>query len=285
MAYSTDLREKALHYYGQCNNISQTANVYGVSGYTLYRWIRLKEQTGSLKHQVKGQNAAKLDMPKLARYVEQHPDAYLYEIAREFDCTASAVLYALRRLGITRKKRPATYKEQDPKKVKHYLQQLAKLTRRSDYQTVYLDETGFDACLPRPYGRCPKGRVLKAKISGKGYRRLSLVAAQTGKRLIAPMTYQNTMTAALFEAWFERCLLPALSRKSVIILDNARFHRMKVLQEMAKPSGHIILPLAPYSPELNPIEKTWANIKRHLRGVLPDFNCFTDALVSYCYFN
>ena len=106
MAYSTDLREKALDYYGQCNNISQVASAYGISRHTLYRWIRLKEQTGSLKHRVTGQNAAKLDMFKLAQYVEQHPDAYLYEIAREFDCTASAVLYALRRLGITRKKRP-----------------------------------------------------------------------------------------------------------------------------------------------------------------------------------
>ncbi|RRD86368.1 transposase, partial [Conchiformibius steedae] len=78
----------------------------------------------------------------------------------------------------------------------------------------------------------------KAKISGKGYRRISLVAAQIGNKLVAPMTYRHTMTAALFEAWFERCLLPALDRKSVIILDNARFHRMKVLQEIVKPSGH-----------------------------------------------
>ena len=77
MAYSTDLREKALDYYGQCNNISQVASTYGISRHTLYRWIRLKEQTGSLKHRVTGQNAAKLDMSKLARYVEQHPDAYL----------------------------------------------------------------------------------------------------------------------------------------------------------------------------------------------------------------
>lgn len=166
------------------------------------------------------------------------------------------------------------------------MRQLAKLTRRPDYQTVYVDETGFsDTCTFRPYGRCFRGEVLRAKISGKGYRRISLVAAQTGNKLIAPMIYRHTMTAALFEAWFERCLLPALNHKSVIILDNARFHRMAVLQEMAKPSGHIILPLAPYSPELNPIEKTWANIKRYLRMTLPDWECFSDALMYYSYFN
>lgn len=99
------------------------------------------------------------------------------------------------------------------------------------------------------------------------------------------MTYCRTMTAALFGAWFGQCLLPALNLQSVIILDNARFHRMKVLQEMASLSGHIVLPLASYSPELNPIDKTWANIKRYMRMVLPDVDYFTDILLSHSYCN
>ena len=46
-----------------------------------------------------------------------------------------------------------------------------------------------------------------------------------------------------------------------------------------------VLPLAPYSPELNPIEKVWANIKRYLRTVLSDYARFDDALLSYSDFN
>ena len=115
--------------------------------------------------------------------------------------------------------------------------------------------------------------------------RSPLVSAQVGNRLIAPMIYQNTMTGVFFEAWFQQCLLPALTQKSVIILDNARFHRMGVLREMAEKLGHKVLPLAPYSPELNPIEKVWANIKRYLRTVLSDYAQFGDALLSYFDFN
>ena len=199
----------------------------------------------------------------------------------------------------------------------HYLTQLAEF---SDYQRVYLDETGFDRYLFRPYARSLKGQIVKAQISGKRYsglnlnqdkatkpqtvqivrqgeatpywfkvdplyQRLSLVSAQVGNRLIAPMVYQNTMTGVFFEAWFQQCLLPALTQKSVIILDNARFHRMGVLREMAEKWGHKVLPLAPYSPELNPIEKVWANIKRYLRTVLSDYARFDDALLSYFDFN
>ena len=61
--------------------------------------------------------------------------------------------------------------------------------------------------------------------------------------------------------------------------------RMGVLREMAEKLGHKVLPLAPYSPELNPIEKVWANIKRYLRTVLSDYARFDDALLSYFDFN
>ena len=74
MAYSADLRNKALNYYEQCKNISQTAATFNLSRNTLYLWIRLKKQTGSLKHQVTGLNAVKLDRQKLAQYVGQHPN-------------------------------------------------------------------------------------------------------------------------------------------------------------------------------------------------------------------
>ena len=141
MAYSADLRNKALNYsglnlnqdkatkpqtvqivrqgeatpywfkvnplyYEQCKNISQTAATFNLSRNTLYLWIRLKKQTGSLKHQVTGLNAVKLDRQKPAQYVGQHPDAYLHEIAKHFDCTPAAVCYALKQMGMTRKKRP-----------------------------------------------------------------------------------------------------------------------------------------------------------------------------------
>ena len=63
-------------------------------------------------------------------------------------------------------------------------------------------------------------------------------------------------------------------------MDNARFHRMAVLREIAKKVGHTILPLPPYSPDLNPIEKVWANIKRYLRKILPAGASFKEVLLD-----
>ncbi|MDO5652354.1 MAG: transposase [Moraxella sp.] len=115
----------------------------------------------------------------------------------------------------------------------------------NSYQRVYIDETSIDTYLHRPFAR-----AVKSTISGKRYQCVSVVAGQIGDKLIAPMTCKDTMISPFFEAWFERCLLPSLTTKSVIIMDNARFHRMKVLQALASKFGHVILPLSPYSPEL-----------------------------------
>lgn len=93
---------------------------------------------------------------------------------------------------------------------------------------------------------------MKAQISGRKYQRISLVATQIKGRikLIAPMTYAGTMDSGLFEAWFEQMFLPQLTKQSVIIMDNARFHRMVVLAEMAEKRAHKVLALAAYSPSL-----------------------------------
>ncbi|HFB1815786.1 TPA: IS630 family transposase, partial [Neisseria gonorrhoeae] len=98
-------------YYGQCKNTGQTAATFNLSRNTLYLRIRLKKQTGSLKHQVTGLNAAKSDRQKPARYVGRHPDACLHEIAKHFDCTAAAVCHAPKQMRMARKKRPPLTKD------------------------------------------------------------------------------------------------------------------------------------------------------------------------------
>lgn len=159
------------------------------------------------------------------------------------------------------------------------------MEQASDYQPVYIDETGFDTYFYREYGYAKKGTIINGQVSGKKFQRISLVAGQVNGQLIAPMTYTDTMTSEFFEAWFEVFLIPSLETSSIIIMDNARFHRMSRLKEICEKYGHKLLPLAPYSPEHNPIEKTWAHMKKHLRKVLPDNGTFFEALLSYSCLN
>ena len=72
---------------------------------TIKRWKKQYKETGSLSKKELKRSFKKIDPEKLTAYLEKHPDAYLREIAEAFDCTDMAVHYAMRKLGITRKKR------------------------------------------------------------------------------------------------------------------------------------------------------------------------------------
>jgi len=67
-------------------------------------------------------------------------------------------------------------------------------------EPIYIDETGFDTYFYREYGRSLKGQLIRCKVSGRRYQRISLVAGLTNGELIAPMTYEEAMTSDFFEA-------------------------------------------------------------------------------------
>ncbi len=66
-------------------------------------------------------------------------------------------------------------------------------------------------------------------------------------------------------------------------MDNASFHRKEKLQMLAKQAGVKLLFLPPYSPDFNPIEKSWANVKRWLRDNLSQYFLFDFAICDYLY--
>ena len=75
-------------------------------------------------------------------------------------------------------------------------------------EPVYIDETGFDTYFYREYGCSLKGQLIKGKVSGRRYQRISLVAGLTNGELITPMTYEKTTMSDFFESPFSNvCLL------------------------------------------------------------------------------
>lgn len=72
------------------------------------------------------------------------------------------------------------------------------------------------------------------------------------------------MDSEFFEKWFKEMFLKEVEENKIIVMDNATFHRKSKLYDLCKASNKnlklIFLP--PYSPELNPIEKYWAILKK-----------------------
>jgi transposase len=137
-----------------------------------------------------------------------------------------------------------------------------------------VDECGVDEYLYREYAYAPRGQKVVAEISGKKFKRTNFAAGICLGKWVAPIEYSGTTDSRFFEWWFEICLLQAIKPGSVIVLDNATFHRKSVLPGLAQQKYCSVLFLPAYSPDLNPIEKKWAWLKKKLRKILLDFDSF-----------
>ena len=107
-------------------------------------------------------------------------------------------------------------------KRREYLAALQQETQEHGKKPVYLDESGFRETDFRRYAYAPRG--VRVEDS--------------------------------------EMLCPLLDDTHVLIMDNASFHKGSETAALIRDSGASLLFLPPYSPELNPIEKDFANIKR-----------------------
>ena len=145
---------------------------------------------------------------------------------------------------------------------------------------IYIDESGKHRNLDREYGYAQRGEKVEGKTQGKKAEKLNIVAAKRGDEIMEIHEYNCAMNSSLFEFWF-MLLLKCVEAECVFIMDNASFHRKEILREMAETAGCRVLFLPAYSPDLNPIEHEWANLKKFLRNHGRDFVIPSDAVFHY----
>lgn len=149
----------------------------------------------------------------------------------------------------------------------HTLRQIIKECGSNNL--VYIDESGFEPDAYRRYGWRLRGQKVHGERSGKKRPRISLIAARRGGDFLAPVLFPGTTNAALVNGWLKTMLCQELHPHSTLIFDNAAFHKKNDLEAIAQEQGHHVLFLPPYSPDFNPIERDFANLKKQRQYAPP----------------
>ena len=116
MAYDEKFRKRVVEYKLEGNTVEATSKVFKIGKSTVQDWLRKYKESGEIKNKPLNRTYKKIDPKKLETFDEENSDAYLLEIAEVFNCTEAAIRKALKRLKITRKKRPSVTKSKTPKK-------------------------------------------------------------------------------------------------------------------------------------------------------------------------
>jgi len=126
---------------------------------------------------------------------------------------------------------------------------------------VYLDESGFAVDSPRTHGYTKKGERCYAEKDWHTRGRLNAIGAIVGFTFLTVCLFDCYINSDVFYTWLTQDLLPKTPPSSVIVMDNASFHKRSDMIEAVENAGHTLLFLPPYSPDLNPIEHKWAQAK------------------------
>jgi len=145
-----------------------------------------------------------------------------------------------------------------------YLQNVAVLDPNT---LVDIDETlCTQSEFERKYGWSPVGeeaRQFQIKIGTKAY---STIAAYTSLGFLCWAIYEGSVSHTEFVHFLKEYLAPVLPVGTTALLDNASIHKTEestaVLEQVCD-GQYIYVP--PYSPELKPIEKGFALVKRYVR--------------------
>ena len=96
-------KQRAVAYKQAGHTFKQLGEAFGIPSETYYQW-KEKRESGYYEITIRRERKQKIDKKPLRQAVADRSDAFLAEYAEPFGCTATAVFYALKNLGITRKK-------------------------------------------------------------------------------------------------------------------------------------------------------------------------------------
>lgn len=135
---------------------------------------------------------------------------------------------------------------------------------------VYLDESGFAVDSPRPNGYAKKGKRCYGSYDWHARGRLNAIGAIMNDEWITACLWDCYVDGEVFYLWLTRDLLPKLPNNTVIVMDGASFHTAPHILNTIEAAGHTPMVMPPYSPDLNPIERKWGQLKAKRRQLRCD---------------
>lgn len=145
---------------------------------------------------------------------------------------------------------------------------------------VFLDEMGVLLGLMRTHARVAPGeRAYDFKPFYRGSK-VSVMGAISVSKVLAVMTIKDSMDAAAFKVYVSKCLVPQIWKGAVVVMDNLPVHKVQDIAPLIEAVGARVLYMSPYSPEFNPIEHWWSQLKAFLRQFSPTTSQGVDTLIK-----
>jgi len=121
--------------------------------------------------------------------------------------------------------------------------------------------------MTRRYGRALHGARVDEGVPAGRWRTLTVLGAVAISGWVAVMSVEAATDGDVFLAYLEHVLCPQLKPGQLVVMDNLGAHKVDGDRQLIEQTGAFLCYLPPYSPDFNPIEKCWAQMKQKLRAL------------------
>jgi len=283
----TELRKRAVARVQDGESPEVVARVLGVSRQAMYGWLARYRQGGwgALDARKRGGRPPKLDA-KALRWIYQtvtrkSPQQLQFPFAlwtapmvatvirRQFgvQLSRSSVSRLLGQLGLSAQRPLWRAYQQDPAKVERWLRdeypKIAARAKREHAQIFFGDEAGIRSDYHAGTTWAPRGQTPIVSTTGARFG-LNLVSAVSPRGELRFMVTKGRVGARVFIEFLRR-LLHDVPGVLFVIVDGHPAHKAKAVTRFVAsvaPRLELFL-LPPYSPELNPDEWVWNDLKNN----------------------
>ena len=282
------LRRRAIILLNRGKTQTEVSEIIGVRKNTVGKWKKtylsggLKEVSEKIRGRKKGlkRTLSMEQEQELQRdIIDRHPEQLKLAFALWTRAAVHELIYTkyrirmpirtvgeyLKRWGFTPKKPVKLAYEQQPEKVKEWLEtEYPKIKKQAKQENAVIhwgDETGVNSESYVSRGYSPKGVKAVVKTSGKRFS-ISMISVITNEGQMSYMIYKGALVTDTFIEFLRR-LLRTSERKIYLILDNLKVHHAIRVQKWVKkrPDKIELFFLPPYTPEHNPDEYLNQDVK------------------------
>jgi transposase len=177
------------------------------------------------------------------------------------------IVQLLKNMGFSYQKARFVSDHKDPEKRKEWLEntwpEIMKIAKEKAASILFGDEASFPQWGTLTYTWAKRGEQPTVKTSGirKGYKVFGLIDYFTGRLFY--QGYEGRLTSESYSQ-FLKSVLDKAQQHIILVQDGARYHTSKAMQQFfAEHKERLtVYPLPSYSPDYNPIEKLWKEIKK-----------------------
>lgn len=190
---------------------------------------------------------------------------------RDVNFTQSCISRVLKRNNITRKRiKTKPLIVVSPEMINARKTYARELRCFEDSQILFLDESGFNLHTSTKYGYSPIDTDAVKLVPANRGKNVSLLMIISEKSIVKTLIKTGSINRDIFLKFLDELVVEKLIKQNqIIILDNARCHHGKVVENWSKDNEIIIKYLPPYSPALNPIEQVFSVLKAEYDRIRP----------------